>query len=161
MNLAEAFSQFSSSAFRLEGLPEYKVEEEAEALAYYERTGRLPQDFNADWLAFLRRSVEAGKRVERLRLLSEPPTPYERIELEAYPRSIESGEVVHAAARSAFPYLSDFWFFDDRLIANMRYAEDGSFLGADVHECTPAELDYVHEWYERFERAISVPLTPR
>lgn len=157
MNLADAFNNFSKTAFRLEGLPEYRVKEEAEALAHYDRTGRLPADFNSEWLDFLQQATSAGKRVERLRLLSEPPTKYERIELSAYPRSVAVGEVVHVVPRDQYAHQSDFWLFDDRLLADMRYAEDGQFMGAEVRECTQSELENAHLWYQRFMRASSAP----
>ncbi|SMQ71892.1 DUF6879 family protein [Agreia sp. VKM Ac-1783] len=154
MNLADLFQNYEESAFRLEGLPAYKVDEETEALDHFARHGTVPVDFNSEWSQLVAKNVGDGKTMSRLRLLSEPLTTYEAFELEAYKPGINAGEDIRLQRRSNFPqFVEDFWLFDERWIAKMNYRADGSWVSADVVEASDEQLTTAREWINAFSKA--------
>lgn len=142
----DPFNTFQHYAFRLEGLPEYIVENEKESLAHFKRTGEIIQKDN-DWPDFVAKSVAQGRKIQRLRLLSAKPTDYERYEIKAY-CGPSAGEEIRTALRDEFSdkYKYDFWFFDDAWIMQMNYAHDGAYLGNEVRSASPQEIEMYKHW---------------
>ncbi|MFI0903879.1 DUF6879 family protein [Streptomyces sioyaensis] len=96
-----------------------------------------PADYNEAWVSELRSHTSKGKRVYRVHILSRPLTPYLRFELGwGYQRNVTGGEeffILDTTEKSnPLQGAPDFWLFDNMAPAAMNYAEDGSFLGADV-----------------------------
>lgn len=138
------FDQFEQSAFRLELLDRYTVEEEDEPLRRY-RAGQ-PQDpsWREPWAQFVRDAVRHGKRVSRVHVVDEPLSEYLEFEFTCgYPANVAAGEAVRVFMLSEYPLLTfprrDFWLFDDVVAAVMDYDDNGSFLGADATSA-PVEL---------------------
>jgi len=136
-DLGTMFSTFTKSAFRLETLPEYRVLEEQAELERYLAGEPLPDVGElAPWLELLKSSTDAGKIVERVRVVPEPLTPYVRFEIEwGYLYNAEGGERIGVIPDLAFSALDvsthgDFWLFDDEVVFAMHYDEHGVWLGA-------------------------------
>jgi hypothetical protein len=152
MTLDELFDTFRDTAFRLEGLPAYNVPEEVEALEYYSTHGHAPEGFNDSWTTFVRDTTSKGSTIQRLRLLSNQLTNYEKFELTSY-SGLKAGEDIRIAKRSEHPYKYDFWMFDKTWIVRMEYATDGTFINYKISEVTQAELSHINYWLAVFTSA--------
>ena len=160
MDIHNPFETFQKYAFRLEGLPHYRVDSEKGAFDEFQKTGKV--DFvDNEWRDMVARATKAGKRVERLRLLSEEPTEYERFELLAY-AGLSAGEDIRTALRSDYldHYLYDFWFFDDEWIAQLAYTADGSFIDIDVRSATEAECHMYRFWRDVYVQSPKLHVVP-
>lgn len=126
---------FKESAFRLERLPRYNMPEEAEMLAAFKRGEKVQLPENHPWPPLVKRQCSAGKVMQRARVVSRPPTEYERFELSLYPHSIEAGEQICVYERGSIPeifrYEADFWLFDNHTVYILNYDAEGHFLGTE------------------------------
>ena len=124
---------FKESAFRLERCPSYNMPEEAEMLAAFKRGEKVQLPENHPWPPLVKRQCSAGKVMQRARVVSRPPTEYERFELSLYPHSIEAGEQICVYERGSIPeifrYEVDFWLFDNHTVYILNYDAEGHFLG--------------------------------
>jgi hypothetical protein len=122
---------FTRSAFRLETLAEYQVPQEAEMLSAFKRGEPIRMRDDHPWLLMVKRHCGAAKSMQRVRIVGNPPSEYERFELALYPYSSAAGEEVHVLdKRHALD--EDFWLFDDQVVYVLRYDATGRFLGADA-----------------------------
>ncbi len=153
MNLSDLFEVFEQSAFRLESLAAYKVDEETDAFREFRDSGVIRPGFNHEWATMVADAVAAGKTMKRLRLLSSPLSEYEQFEVAAYEAGLAAGEHIRVADRSEFQPVKDFWLFDERWIAEMNYTDEGAFLGADVREVADQDVDDLEAWRVAFENA--------
>jgi hypothetical protein len=126
---------FRESAFRLERCPSYNLPEEAEMLAAFKRGEKVQLPENHPWPPLVKRQCSAGKVMQRARVVSRPPTEYERFELSLYPHSIEAGEQICVYERGSIPeifrYEADFWLFDNHTVYILNYDAEGHFLGTE------------------------------
>ena len=126
---------FKESAFRLERCPSYNMPEEAEMLAAFKRGEKVQLPENHPWPPLVKRQCSAGKVMQRARVVSRPPTEYERFELSLYPHSIEAGEQICVYERGFIPeifrYEVDFWLFDNHTVYILNYDAEGHFLGTE------------------------------
>jgi hypothetical protein len=136
----DAFRYFRRTAFRLEVQPTYKVDIEQEAVDDFLRGEPRPAtdyDYYAAWLRKVREISEAGRRLDRIRVLESPPTPYQSFELHMARYNIAAGETLRTIDRAAavehgIPDRADWWIFDDEVVALMRFAADGTPLGGTI-----------------------------
>ncbi|MDM4767283.1 DUF6879 family protein [Pelomonas sp. SE-A7] len=136
----EAFDTFTTSAFRLECLTTYLVDEERPFFDSYSRTGSCEEGFNQDWLDFLTTANRKGKSIHRCRILPQPndDQTYFRFEVDCgYRRNLECGESISYLTRddaselaAAVPFLLDYWLFDHLNAYAVLYDTRGVFLGA-------------------------------
>ena len=82
------------------------------------------------WLEEMQELTRQGKRISRVRVLSEPPTPYQRWELWGTPWHLEAGEDIRYISASAaavldIPLTHDWWLLDDERLLVMQFAPDG------------------------------------
>lgn len=136
-DLAWWLENFKESAFRLESLPAYSVPEEADMLAHFRRTGVAVLDDNHPWPPMVRTATQAGKRMQRVRVVSTPLSEYERFELALYPHSVACGEDIRILEDARFTFRSDFWLLDDEACFVMHYDETGAFLGVEQVDPAP------------------------
>lgn len=145
-DFAKAFDEFGKYAFRLEALPEYRTEAELPLVrAYLSGDPLPPEDLHKDWLAQVRAKRDAGAHFERVRVLTEPLTPYLRYEIEwGYLLLASAGDEVSLIAPDRAASLElpgfDFWLFDDELGVHMLYGPNGEYEG--VRRVDPKELDH-------------------
>lgn len=132
--LGERFAGLADhSTYRLELLDQYIAESEREPFARF-RAGETPgSTWHRPWRDFVAESHRAGKRMERVHVVSEPPTDYVRFEMScAYPASVEAGEDVRILPRDTVRELNlpdhDYWLFDSKLVGVMDYGDDGRLL---------------------------------
>lgn len=157
MLLNNPFETFEKTAFRLEALPQYLVENERLAFDTFKASGKLPDFLNSDWADLVEKNTKAGKTMQRLRLLSDELSEYEKFETQVYP-GLSAGEVIRVNLRSKYieEYKYDFWLFDDRWIAEVMYESDGTFIRFDLREATATELEYARYWQEVFAHSQSL-----
>ena len=126
---------FKESAFRLERCPSYNMPEEAEMLAAFKRGEKVQLPEGHPWPQLVKGHCSAGKVMQRARVVSRPPTEYERFELSLYPHSIEAGEQICVYERGSIPeifrYEVDFWLFDNHTVYILNYDAEGHFLGTE------------------------------
>lgn len=134
------FHRFKHEAFRLEVQPVYVLDYEQEAVDEFLRGEPRPVnelDFYADWLRQIKAATDEGRQILRVRVLTDPPTDYQRWEVWAGRWNIEAGEQIRyldrdAAAKAGVPLTDDWWLFDRERLARMRFADDGTALGGYV-----------------------------
>ncbi|MDR3083219.1 MAG: hypothetical protein LBV60_20275 [Streptomyces sp.] len=153
------FESFERTAFRLETLAMYDVEEEREEMARFFAGG----DMGAEWddNPWVRSMTDLGKQVSRVHVLSSPLTDYLRYELAAYPGNIRAGEsigIIDRAEQSVDGLPDhDFWLFDDRDVYRMHYTEAGAFVGGEL-----LPVDRLPEYlaYRSAALAAAIPFGP-
>lgn len=139
------FETFRRSAWRWECQPEYREPHEAEAFQQFLAGDTPDMSFTTEWLANVRQATEAGRRFERVRVLTEPLTDYLRFEMFAAPGNAAAGEDIRvmsttAAAEHNLPD-HDFWLFDDELVAIMHFDNHG-MIAAELVADADAVADH-------------------
>jgi hypothetical protein len=139
-DLAWWLNNFQDSAFRLETLPAYRVEQEVEWFAEWQRSGTVPEltPDNDSWCKLVNEAKSAGRRMQRVRLVTTPLTEYERFELATFRDSVAAGEEIRVCHRESWERietaddnLSDFWLFDEQTTIMLRYDAEGRFQGTE------------------------------
>jgi hypothetical protein len=143
------FDRFKHSAFRLEALPCYQVDQEDESFQAFRAGRALPERSvrTSPWLARMALTTLSGKSWRRVHVVDHPLSNYLQYELAAYLESAACGEMIAIADRSAHPGIraltTDFWLFDaeteESYALLMNYAPDGRWLGFD-HTVDPGVL---------------------
>jgi hypothetical protein len=130
------FDSFTRTAFRLETLPHYAVPIEADAYADFLAGRPYDLTWHHAWLDTMHRKIRQGQRVQRVRVMDEPPTPYQRFELAVTPHNLDIGEDIRVIVRSTAVALAlpacDFWLFDDQRVVSMDFDAHGVLKGAEV-----------------------------
>ncbi|MGW0805284.1 DUF6879 family protein [Nonomuraea sp. NPDC002799] len=132
------FADFKHSAFRLEGRDRYHAPDEKERIRRflsgegYDVASRLA----APWWQMIREATSNGKRVQRVRVVTEPHGDYTRYALAGARINIDGGEEIRYMARHRAVELGlpehDYWLFDDRLVAWMHFDDQDAFLGVEL-----------------------------
>jgi hypothetical protein len=137
-DLSELLSSFRHSAFRLETLSKYTMDEEAELFAAFLRGEPLPEwtPDNNPWLRMVADHRAAGRIVHRVHLVSSPLSDYLRFEFAAQMPSVQAGEDIRVADLAEHPELAglrqDFWLFDSETVLLQYYDQDGRFQGSEL-----------------------------
>ena len=136
-DFAELFRTFEHTAFRLETRPFYTAPVEAEPFAQFLAGEAVDLDWFQPWLDTVRSLTEQGKRMERVRILDDPLTDYQRFEMSMSRHNTAAGETVRylhrsAAAAVGLPVDGDWWLFDSLRLARMDFDPDGHFLGTVI-----------------------------
>ena len=130
------FEQFETSARRLEVRDAYARPDEDEDLARFLR-GENDPDYGAklaDWTdEVVRPAVAAGKRFERVRVIRNPPTDYQRFGLRGARYNTAAGEDYCYVFREQAAELRlpdyDFWLFDERDLLILHFTDDDQLPG--------------------------------
>jgi hypothetical protein len=136
---------FEHTAWRLETRRAYEVDYESEPYQRFLRGEDPARDPGRPWLVNMRKQTAQGKRIERVRLIDDPPTIYQRYGLTGVPAALEAGEDVRYLPRSradelALP-MEDFWLFDSRYAALFHYEGDVA-IGLELIEDPTRVLGY-------------------
>jgi hypothetical protein len=146
------FTEFRHTAFRLETLQWYNVAYEEEPIRRFLAGERNPDDPSTrEWLGMVRSAHAAGKQMQRVHIIIEPPSDYVRFELNwLYQDNVVSGEDVRilSVGQNQWPDdlpKHDYWLFDSRQLVIMSYDHDGAFLAAEFVE-DPSEIVQHNYW---------------
>lgn len=137
--LRRTFISFHSSAFRLETLQTYSDPGEAEGFAAFLAGAQEPSDPDHDaWCAQIAVNVDAGKSMQRVHVIREPPLDYLRYELTwGYAPNVRAGEdirIIPVQPDQQWPHgvpQHDFWLFDDTELYRMHYDRNGTWLSVE------------------------------
>ncbi|MFF0415873.1 DUF6879 family protein [Kitasatospora sp. NPDC004745] len=150
------FETFERTAFRLETLAVYDVDEEREEFADFLAGKGLPPDCADN--PWVRSMTDLGKQVARVHVLRSPLSDYLRYELAAYPGNIKAGEsigIIDTALRQVTGLPDhDFWLFDDTRVYRMHYTDTGTFIGAEL---LPADRLPEYQRYRDIALTHAVP----
>jgi hypothetical protein len=137
-DFGDCFESFEHTAFRLETRQVYTVPAEQERIQAFRAGLPLPERSprTSPWLARIQVTTQAGKRWQRIRLVTEPMTDYTRYQLAGYKESAAAGEDIRicrcAAHRDLAALTQDFWLFDNLVAVFLRYDTGGRFTGTDL-----------------------------
>lgn len=135
----QAFADFvlgyERTAFRLETRERYNEPEEAEQVRRF-LAGEPDYAWNEEWAAMMRRRTDAGQRMERVRIVSEPHSDYTRFGLDLARINVASGEDIRYLPRDRAQKLDlpdhDFWLIDSAKVGILHFGEDDVLLGAEI-----------------------------
>ena len=120
---------FTASAWRLEIQGTYDEPEEREPLRRFLAGEPPDHEWMTDWFEWVAELTSQGRRMGRVRVLTEPLTDYLRFELSFTGPAVDAGEDIRVLSESAARELAlprdDFWLFDDRLVAVLRFGDTG------------------------------------
>lgn len=127
------FLDFEHAAFKLEVRRSYGPPSESVPLQQF-LTGEDPgAEWLRDWLDLMESQTSLGKRVERVRVVDDPPSDYLRFEIFMTPHNLAAGEDIRYLDRGRADQLHlpnyDFWLFDSRKLARLHFDDDDVFLG--------------------------------
>jgi hypothetical protein len=144
---------FGRSAFRLETQPAYALGYERADFDRFLAGAPVPPpelDWWRPWLDQIASLTGEGKTVSRVRVLTEPPTDYQRWEVWGARWNAEAGERVgymrqSHAERIGLPLDHDWWLLDDERLIIMRYNSVGEI---DIKELTtdPGTVAQHRDW---------------
>jgi hypothetical protein len=137
------FETFEHSAWHLETRRGYASDREDEGYAQFLATGEAPMDLDSDWCRNITRQTAAGKQVGRVRVVDNPPTEGQRFLLSYARVNAATGEDARCvwredAERAHLP-AEDFWIFDSRLVAILRFDDEDSWHDVEIIT-EPAEV---------------------
>jgi len=137
-------------AFRLETLSSYAGGSTGESFRRYQELGEAPR--NTHWAAMVDSVRQRGCEVKRLRLISEPPSPYESFEIQVgYSAGLDAGEDIRLAPRALLSSYFDFWAYDDEWIEELTYADDGDFITSVVRRVEAEDLKMIRHCMQVFD----------
>ncbi|MFL1431607.1 MULTISPECIES: DUF6879 family protein [unclassified Nocardiopsis] len=141
-DFTDLFRRNRHTAWRLETRTYYgKLDEDRPFQEWL--TGKEPDlEWFTPWLRMVREETATGKRMERVRLIDDPPSDYLRWELWGTPYNLGAGEDIRYLPRT-HPIVAelpdhDFWVFDSRTVARLAFDGD-RFLGVHLSE-EPSEI---------------------
>ncbi|MFF1282275.1 DUF6879 family protein [Streptomyces sp. NPDC058299] len=144
----DLFGKFEHTAWRLETRRRYASDEASNRWEQFIAAGSVAEEWPEGSLgrAFrdtIRAQTALGKRVERVRIVDQPPTTGQRYLLDGARWNIASGEDIRTMWRTDADRLrlpaEDFWLFDSRLIALLRFDDDDQLTHVDLIT-EPAEV---------------------
>ncbi len=128
---------YQHTAFRLEVQDLYNEPGEAEPLRRF-LAGESIGDWYEDWEELQRRWAAEGKRMTRVRVVTEPHTDYIRFGLLLAGLSAAAGEDIRYLPRDRAKDLDlpdyDFWLMDSARVGILRFSDDDALLGAEIYD---------------------------
>lgn len=144
----ELLRSFGHRAWRWECQGTYHQPAEAEPWRRW-RAGE-PDDLAwlRPWLNDVAAATRAGRIFSRVRVFHEPPTEYQRWQLDVTPANIAAGEDMRVLTQAEASALGlparDFWLFDESRVALM-YFENQRFAGTEII-ASPQEVNRYRAW---------------
>ncbi|MFJ8937183.1 DUF6879 family protein [Streptomyces sp. NPDC102365] len=142
--LSRLFTQFEHTAWRLETRRRYASDEATETYERFIRGESVDwDDTDSEWCANRRVQTGLGKRIERVRVVDDPPTAGQLYLLGNARRNTAVGEAIMNLRRADADHLDlpteDFWIFDSRMVALLDFDDADNLV--DVELITePAEV---------------------
>jgi hypothetical protein len=149
--LDEQFQRFTASSWRWECQGEYSID--AAALQLW-RDGRPPDMSRKEpWLRYIREITADGKTFDRVRMLTDPLTEYQRWLLEQTQSNVDAGEDIRWVPQSVASELDmpnyDFYLFDNTRVVIMRFGKDKLLADVEV-----ADDPDIVAWHRGFRDAV-------
>lgn len=148
-SLWELLNSFEHTAFRLEVRDRYDEGDEAESLAKY--LAGEPDDlpWMGEWIDLVREASDAGRRIDRVRVVSVPLTDYSRFGLWCAQFTSAVGEDIRYLAREQADGAGlpnhDYWLFDSTTLVRMSFNDNDVWLGNTVIT-EPADVVQHNYW---------------
>ncbi|GAB2835057.1 hypothetical protein JOD27_007102 [Lentzea nigeriaca] len=103
------------------------------------------------WLPNVSTATAAGRRFERVRVVSIPPSDYSRYGLFSSRHNIAAGEDIRYLARTTAQELDlpshDYWLFDSRRLVRMHFDDsDDRLVGVEVIEDEHEQIVLHNYW---------------
>jgi hypothetical protein len=140
------FRTFRHTAWRLETRSRYASDEATETYRQFLETGAAEWDPEDPYCELIRSQTAQGKRVERVRIVDQPPTTGQLYLLDNAKRNSSLGEDIRSLWRSDAGRLQlpaeDFWLFDSRLVALLRFDDDDQLVDAELITEPPEVVRY-------------------
>ncbi|MFI9295357.1 DUF6879 family protein [Streptomyces gardneri] len=137
------FETFEHTAWRLETRRRFASDEATDTWAQFSAGQPIEWDYEDDWCTNVRAQTAQGKRIERVRIVDSPPTPGQLYLLDNAKRNCAVGEDIRNLSRAEAGELQlpdeDFWLFDSRLVAKLRFDEADNLVDAELIT-EPAEV---------------------
>lgn len=137
---------FHHTAWRLEARRAYASDAEGEEFQGLLRGEDPAEDPDRPWCRNVREQVDQGKRIERVRLVDDPPTVGRRYLLASAWTNVVAGEDIRGLYRSRATALGlpivDFWLFDSRFALKLHFGDQDEYLGAELIEDPATILGY-------------------
>lgn len=146
---------FGHSAFRLETQAAYALSYERDDFDRFLAGSPVPPpevDWWHPWLDRMAVMTREGKTVSRVRVLTEPPSDYQRWELWAAPWHAEAGERIRymphsRAERLGLPLDHDWWLLDNERLIVMHHTPAGEIESNELIT-DPGIIARYREWRE-------------
>ncbi|WP_445401609.1 DUF6879 family protein [Streptomyces sp. LE64] len=137
-SVAGLFEKFEHSAWRLETRRGYASDRGSDKWSRWQRGENIGSDPDNSWRRNIRAQVAKGKRVERVRLVDDPPTEGQRFLLASAISNVRAGEDIRNMYRGEAERLGlpefDFWLFDSRILVKFHFDQEDTTLGVEVTE---------------------------
>lgn len=135
----DLFRQAKTDVFRLELRDRYNVPAERDRWEAWQardwpRLDELNARDRAVWMQLIRDVTGAGTRVQRVRVVSEPPSDYIQFCLRLNAGNAEAGEDIRYLPRHTAPPLPtvDYWLFDCATAVVLHFADDDSLTRMEL-----------------------------
>ena len=129
----EVFRTFEHSAFHLEVEDAYHTPDESEPFQKFLSGEHDDFRWHRPWLELVGEAAAIGRRIERVRIVSEPHVDYTRWGLTVAPLNIEAGEDIRWLPRRLIGALDvtadDFWLIDRKRDVFTVFTPEGTFSG--------------------------------
>ncbi len=135
----QLFTHFRYTAFRLETLQTYDASYETEPFRQFlsNEKDEIPEKLT-NWAADVQAGIAAGRRYERVHVVTEPLSDYIRFACAwGYRRNVTAGEKIRILPvregewPEGLPHL-DYWLFDSHRLLWMNYAADSSLRSTEL-----------------------------
>jgi len=159
----DLFRTFTRSARRLESRSHTHIDEEQPRVRAF-LAGELRETCEWEptpWTEIVARQTAAHRPFQRVRVMSQPLSDYNRYLLYRTPYNIGAGEDIRYLNRDRADALDlpdhDFWVFDSELVCFLRFTDDGRLIGHDT--VSDPEIVQWHE--ERILRGLAAAASYR
>jgi len=145
------FDTFARTTRRLETRDRYSSPVDDRTVQQFLAGENLDLGWLAPWFDRVRAATAAGKRFERVRVVTEPLSDYKRYEMVVCRHTVAAGEDIRYLPRTRARELelpeSDFWVFDSTTLALLHFTETDVFVGAElVHD--PDQVNRHERWID-------------
>ncbi|MFD3504468.1 DUF6879 family protein [Streptomyces sp. NPDC058678] len=135
------FDRFKHDAFHLELRDDYSVPGERGPFESWLKGENVDYAYLTPWARLVEQAARRGMTVRRVRVVTEPLSPYIQWEHATTILNEQAGEAIRWLPRhllpagATFPFDGrDWWLYDDRLLAVGHFDPDGRVLGSEIIE---------------------------
>lgn len=117
--VTELQKSFTKSMLRLEQYPVYRIDLNSWSLVAWLAGKPVPSNSDGWWPALVRRHIDDGHKIQRVRVLEDEPTPYQQWIVEMSKTNVGAGEDQRYIGRSEADRIGvteaagDWWLFDE------------------------------------------------